>query len=1056
MGFFVVCVLKEAKTVISDKVVKVSPTDSFQFHDIFNAATNEQFESYGVQVFLRKPPEKWVYVEEGLEGDISMLFELKFTHIKFVLEATEASVQEPQGPNAFDLLMRNSQLVCLPEQRKEDTRRDLLYNDIIKLLQSKEVGWKSGTHSTLGKSFVERLTAALWYIDPHCTKFTERSLSLGEFFDGLNQYRHDQHYNLFYFTGRHAKYNLMRDKLEQLASSLELSAVQPWATNEQWCNITEEVFILTSSMQKYASNLEKINKSMKQIHLSDTPARHPANDLIVYTIDSCRKIDAQYKQLQDHLLNVDYYTEVDLESFLPKDAIQRYRYIKDLQIQFPVTLYRYYQGNYLGTINYIWKVPSNSEVQSETAHARVITTIQEKLPQYFSRQMRKNYSLVKTITPAILRILYYDLTGDAAVASNSISKELEERLRLMLELEDPSIICDLRQNNGFKGTKFDTFWNEMNAYFNENLPAVNDRRHGNVLYMPLAISIRDLRNIFIQRLDEKFVPGTILIPSEEWIHLQFQPTNPIAKSAKQYTGRFNIKFMVQARQLRKDHPDTHYCATLFRYLREFAILYRQYVSFICADDKHKVPIGEGVNTSTGVRNKKTMVFQETSLVACDHDFTKLSLTPSVIFFCNIPESIENSFYSGKVFVSFKDTVFQSSSAIRHTTEFYNAISTYHSGNIPPILCLYTDGGPDHRTIFGSVQISLICLFLHGDFDMLIAMRTAPHHSWTNPAERIMSILNLGLQGVALVRDVMGPESETAFAKLDTLDEIRTAAKTNPTLQNDLRECIKRVQQLLEGRTERLVLHNEPIQCYNPADETTIDEFFNIILLIDQTLKISETTSDILSKKTHLQQFMKTHCRQRQYVFQIKKCGQSSCTICKSVQLPHDVFDSLDWLPDPIPSTVDKDHYAKFQTVYQSETTEQHRPTLITTIANSERASSSILVNTRVREFIQCFQCGRMRCLYSERALSAEDKIACQIAIDNWDYSCGSPLVPEDHILYNKVFVREKLVAKHQWNWHIIHAENLMLIVMFVIGKDIFVRGEIKTNTRAAKRRKINN
>lgn len=59
------------------------------------------------------------------------------------------------------------------------------------------------------------------------------------------------------------------------------------------------------------------------------------------------------------------------------------------------------------------------------------------------------------------------MTGDAAVTSNSISKELEERLRLMLELEDPSIICDLRQNNGFKGTKFDTFWDEMNAYFNK-------------------------------------------------------------------------------------------------------------------------------------------------------------------------------------------------------------------------------------------------------------------------------------------------------------------------------------------------------------------------------------------------------------------------------------------------------------------------------------------------------------------------------------------------------------------------------------------------------------
>ena len=37
----------------------------------------------------------------------------------------------------------------------------------------------------------------------------------------------------------------------------------------------------------------------------------------------------------------------------------------------------------------------------------------------------------------------------------------------MLIMEDPSIIYDLRQNNGFKGTKFDTFWDEMEAYFNE-------------------------------------------------------------------------------------------------------------------------------------------------------------------------------------------------------------------------------------------------------------------------------------------------------------------------------------------------------------------------------------------------------------------------------------------------------------------------------------------------------------------------------------------------------------------------------------------------------------
>jgi hypothetical protein len=66
-----------------------------------------------------------------------------------------------------------------------------------------------------------------------------------------------------------------------------------------------------------------------------------------------------------------------------------------------------------------------------------------------------------------LRVLYYDLTGDAAITNDIISKELEERLRMMLLLEDPSITVDMRINNGFKGTKFDHFWNELDAYFNE-------------------------------------------------------------------------------------------------------------------------------------------------------------------------------------------------------------------------------------------------------------------------------------------------------------------------------------------------------------------------------------------------------------------------------------------------------------------------------------------------------------------------------------------------------------------------------------------------------------
>ncbi|RIA90741.1 hypothetical protein C1645_737633 [Glomus cerebriforme] len=80
---------------------------------------------------------------------------------------------------------------------------------------------------------------------------------------------------------------------------------------------------------------------------------------------------------------------------------------------------RKYSGNYLGTLNYIWKVLPLIDQRSETENAHVMAMIQENLPKYFTCQMRKNV-------------------------------------------------------------------------LNKNIPAVDNRRQGLTLYLPLAISIRDL------------------------------------------------------------------------------------------------------------------------------------------------------------------------------------------------------------------------------------------------------------------------------------------------------------------------------------------------------------------------------------------------------------------------------------------------------------------------------------------------------------------------------------------------------------------------------------
>ena len=99
-----------------------------------------------------------------------------------------------------------------------------------------------------------------------------------------------------------------------------------------------------------------------------------------------------------------------------------------------------------------------------------------------------------------------------------------------------------------------------------------------------------------------------------------------------------------------------------------------------------------------------------------------------------------------------------SSPLRHCTELYKVMVGYSSS--PPILVLFTDGGPDHNVTFFKVQLALIALALHLDLDLLEALRTAPYH----PCERVNCILNIGLQAIGLMRKQM-PDNMEEVLKL---------------------------------------------------------------------------------------------------------------------------------------------------------------------------------------------------------------------------------------------------------------------------------------------------
>ena len=192
-----------------------------------------------------------------------------------------------------------------------------------------------------------------------------------------------------------------------------------------------------------------------------------------------------------------------------------------------------------------------------------------------------------------------------------------------------------------------------------------------------------------------------------------------------YTGKLNVCFMVQKRQLRKSHEDDHYAAAVFRYLREYAIHCKDYSTMVCIDDKHRLKVGKpGFPVAAAERGRKVIVRAGTTFEVGDHDFTKFNIIPSVTLLVDIPDDIQDSWYRGQVLVGFKDAAFEASSPFRHATELSHVLDGGDE-HCKPVLFMYSNWGPDHRLTYVSVQVSLIAIFKKLDLDFLCAGRTAP-------------------------------------------------------------------------------------------------------------------------------------------------------------------------------------------------------------------------------------------------------------------------------------------------------------------------------------------
>ena len=262
---------------------------------------------------------------------------------------------------------------------------------------------------------------------------------------------------------------------------------------------------------------------------------------------------------------------------------------------------------------------------------------------------------------------------------------------------------------------------------------------------------------------------------------------------------------------------------------------------IDADDKTGVPVGDpGQPVSTSVRRQKAgaIVAKKSdgeknkgesskrgatghAPKALDHDFHRATMTPAVALHGTIPDDIGDSWCEGRVHINLNDATFQHSTSWRHAAEYayqiVNRAINWHNETlddddddyddqfvlpitklseipnlpsevmdfIPTQLYLGTDGGPDHNFTHLQVKCSLIALQRLLKINLLSALRCSPNGSYVMTAERVMPLLNLGLQNMTLERAPMAQVDDVDLEALVASDNSMAAVRERDSANKHL-------------------------------------------------------------------------------------------------------------------------------------------------------------------------------------------------------------------------------------------------------------------------------
>ena len=89
---------------------------------------------------------------------------------------------------------------------------------------------------------------------------------------------------------------------------------------------------------------------------------------------------------------------------------------------------------------------------------KIAQSIKEKIDVYHTCAIQKEATIAFGIKPAFLQEVYQRLTADASKSRASDEAEADIHICLVLDCEDPGIVCDLRELNEGRPEKYTKLW----------------------------------------------------------------------------------------------------------------------------------------------------------------------------------------------------------------------------------------------------------------------------------------------------------------------------------------------------------------------------------------------------------------------------------------------------------------------------------------------------------------------------------------------------------------------------------------------------------------------